>query len=181
MILAVAFGFFASSPSVRAAGTGNFGLGLMLGLAFPNTSSSAFAWGFQAHYKFSPVFAMKAFYQRYGVSIETHTDTINVNDSTSHSFFGVEPDYLFPGAGPGQFHAGLRVGMAKSSIQTSASNGTTTVSIDDPRSNLFLAPVIGYDHPIGIISAGGEISYALGLGESAPKALTLVATGKYWF
>lgn len=163
-----------------AAGVGKFALGLNLGLAFPNTSSNAVSLGFGATYRMSPVIGMKFFYQGYGVTIDSKNGTNQVNSEASQGLIGLEGDYYFPG-GPGQFHAGLKLGSASTTLKSTATDGTNTITIDSSHSNLFFAPTLGYDQPIGVFSLGGELSYILGLGDSPPKAILLLATLKFWF
>ena len=169
------------APS-QAAAVGLWALGLDFGLAFPNSSSSTFAWGLGLTHRFSPSFAMELEYQHYGAGVNAQSSTAQVQTDDGHSFFGIKPAYTFIGGG-GLWQAGLRLGRCWNSVTSTATDSTNSnsVTINDSHTNWFIGPSLSYELPVGAVTLGGEVNYIVGLGDLPPKALLLLATMKYWF
>jgi hypothetical protein len=77
---------------------------------------------------------------------------------------------------PGSF-VGVAMGIGIN--HTSATIGTISASNTD--SNFYIGPRVGYDYPLSSsFTIGGEGSWLLTAGNSAPNVLQVVAVLKYW-
>lgn len=167
--------------SAFARGAGNHFVGLQLGLAFPQGSTNIFTLGLESFYRIFGDFGAGLFYQRYGIDASFSSGSGTATLSILTTYYGIEPQYVFTGSLDG-FTAGVRLGMTSSARSASADEGNDSlVEIEDQSSQFFFAPKLAYDHPIGRFTVGTDVSYAMGLGANAPKALIIQFAGKFWF
>lgn len=150
------------------------------GIAFPSSSSGAFAWGFNVAFQLKPLIAPGVFFTKYGVSVDASTEDQTGTSSASSFYYGGELN-LFPQGSLKGFIASFRLGLVNFSTSVDAADSSTSIAISNQSTKLFFGPRIAYDVPIGRFSAGGDLSYYIGLGGDAPKSVNLLAAVKFWW
>ena len=99
---------------------------------------------------------------------------------TSGTVFAPEGYVAFEGSLKG-FQLGIRTGLFSVSTNASVTVDSSTATIEDSSTHLFFSPRVSYDHMFGRFSLGGDLSYIISLGETAPNLLSLLCVGKFWF
>ncbi len=172
--------FISFSLSQRALADSRGNIGLLGGVALPSLSSNVFAWGFAGMYRTSPLMAVGPFFFKYGMGLETTSDTGNAIVSSSSLFYGVEADAILKDSLRG-FQIGLKLGIAHLSTEVEAWDSVSSISISNTLNKFFLGPKLGYDYPVGRFTVGGELSYIFGIGPYSPKVFSLLLAPKFVF
>lgn len=168
----------AQAASGRSGGVNS--IGLTFGLAFPSGTTNIFTFGINSLYRLFGNVGGGLFYQHYGIDASFASGADSAQLAVKTTYYGIEPQYIFTGTLEG-FIGGLRIGMANSSKSASSTNSSGTIDISSSKSQLFIAPKLAYDYPVGRFSVGGDASYTMGFGGNAPKAVLIQLTSKFWF
>ena len=168
------------TPSASARSVANGSIALMLGTVLPQGSNAAFAFGAAFHYKIKGQrWRLGGFIRKYGVGVEAESGSQVISSSSSEFSYGAEIAHFLGGSLEG-FHAGFMLGLSSVNINASATDGTSTITINESSASLFFGPKIGYDIANGRWSFGAEISYIISLG-AGRSSFALLVPVKYWF
>ena len=165
------------SPAADAADSGKVSLGLATGFSFPSPGSTTVSYGIEGGAHLFGSIKSTLFLHRYTAGIEATDGTNSVTASSSTLLIGVKNHFtLFQ-----SILIGPAFGYLMQSASVTATNTTSTVSLDTSTSAFFLGPTIGYDFSLGggKFSVGPEFNYLYAFSSSAPKILQLLAILKY--